>query len=122
MTAKEIAAALSEMESRYWSFTSQDRALLLQIADAEGLIVNKRCPDCYRDVFITLRNRHMKDKAKPKQKKWIFRGHRPLTWRGKQISGDSPIKDIEEFMAVSPFNRIFFALAKKEEKGEGDEA
>lgn len=120
MTAKEIVEALSSMESRYWSFTPEDKALLLQIANDEGLIINTHCPDCYRDAFITLRNRHMKTNKK-KQGKYEFIGNRTLWWRGQPINADTPLKVIEAFLASDKLNHNFFKKIVKEKTDENTE-
>lgn len=120
MDANDIKS-LEEMGVRYKSFTPADKATLKRLASEEGMTFDERCPDCWRDIFLILRNKYVKTKTMAKQKKYIFKGKRPLKWQGKEISQDSTLKDIEAFIAVSPFHRVFFALAKKEEKGEGDE-
>lgn len=103
------------MEQRFKSFTPEDRALLLQIANEEGLILNKKCPDCYRDAFIILKNRHMKPK-KNKQGKYEFLGHRTLYWHGYAIDENTPLKIIEAFLASDKLNKNFFKKIVKEKK------
>lgn len=113
MDAGQITLILEGMAVRYWSFTAADKSFLKEVAKDEGLQVNERCPDCWRDLFLFLKQKYMKPK-KQRSKKWEFVGTRTLRWRGLPIDGDSPDKVIEAFIADHPNNRNFFKPKQRE--------
>lgn len=112
MTREEAIKIVRELPTGRNMQTAEDKAHIREIVNefkVEGVNLRSRCPDCWVDAVLVLRNffgvtsNDTDGDGKPDTpSKWRYLRTTPMLWRGHLIDGTTPDDIVAEFVKWHP--------------------
>lgn len=109
MEKQEIIEKLEYLVSKIKSLNDDDKEIIRQLIESTpelDIKVGGKCPNCWSDAVITLRNHYGISSGKAivdeSSKKWKYLRDYSMVWNGIIIDATTPDEIIDEFVIYHP--------------------